>query len=225
MRHFLILEVILFFILFFPKFPREQTFFFSSSKTFKPYQFIVFLETSFSGVLFFFSFFGLFAFSRAASCGMWRFPGQGSNWNYSCWPTPGPQQRGIQATSATYTTTHGNAGSSTHWAKPGVKPEIPWFLVGFVNHCATTGTPGVLFLKKLPHSNCLYFIDLFHVSLFTTSRILPCIAPELDFCISLTLFLVFHGFFFFSFCTSTSFSSFSKMVFILMYHFHTYTSD
>ena len=29
-------------------------------------------------------------------------------------PTPEPQQRGIRAASATYTTAHGNAGSLTH---------------------------------------------------------------------------------------------------------------
>ena len=50
-------------------------------------------------------------------------------------------QRRIQATSATYTTAHGNTGSITHWARPGVEPETSWFLVGFVNHCAKTGTP------------------------------------------------------------------------------------
>ena len=30
------------------------------------------------------------------------------------WPTPEPQQCGIRATSATYTTAHGNPGSLTH---------------------------------------------------------------------------------------------------------------
>ena len=52
---------------------------------------------------------------------------------------PEPQQCGIWAAPATYTTAHGNAGSLTHWARPGIKPS--WFLVGFVNHWATTGTP------------------------------------------------------------------------------------
>ena len=28
----------------------------------------------------------------------------------------------------------------THWARPGIEPETSWFLVGFVNHCSTTGT-------------------------------------------------------------------------------------
>ena len=32
---------------------------------------------------------------------IWRFPGYGSNWSYSCQPTLQPQQLGIQATSET----------------------------------------------------------------------------------------------------------------------------
>ena len=46
---------------------------------------------------------------------------------------PEPQQCGIQAASATYTTAHGNAGSLTHWARPGIESEISWFLVGFIS--------------------------------------------------------------------------------------------
>ena len=37
-----------------------------------------------------------------------------SNRSSSCQPTPEPQQRGIRAATATYTTAHGNAGSLTH---------------------------------------------------------------------------------------------------------------
>ena len=55
---------------------------------------------------------------------------------------PQPQQLGIWAMSATYTTAHSNAGSLTHWARPGIQPETSWFLVGFVNHWAMMGTPG-----------------------------------------------------------------------------------
>ena len=58
------------------------------------------------------------------------------------WPTPESQQQGIRASSSTYTTGHSNAGSSTHWARPGIESETSWFLVGFVNHRATTGTPS-----------------------------------------------------------------------------------
>ena len=53
---------------------------------------------------------------------------------------PGPQQHGVLAMSETYTTVHGNAGSLTHWAWPGIEATTSWFLVGFVNHCAMTGT-------------------------------------------------------------------------------------
>ena len=46
---------------------------------------------------------------------------------------PQPQQSMIRAMSATYTTAHGNAGSSTHWAKPGIEPATSWFLVQFIS--------------------------------------------------------------------------------------------
>ena len=42
---------------------------------------------------------------------------------------PQPQQCGIRAAFVTYTTAHGNAGSLTHWARPGIEPETSWFLV------------------------------------------------------------------------------------------------
>ena len=32
-----------------------------------------------------------------------------------------------------YTTAHGNAGSLTHWVRPGIEPEASWFLVGFIS--------------------------------------------------------------------------------------------
>ena len=54
---------------------------------------------------------------------------------------PETQQCRIRMASATYTTAHGNAGSLTHWATPGIEPETSWSLVGFVNHWATRGTP------------------------------------------------------------------------------------
>ena len=33
-------------------------------------------------------------------------------------------------------------------ARPGTKPETSWFLAGFINHCATTGTPSFLLFKR-----------------------------------------------------------------------------
>ena len=58
---------------------------------------------------------------------------------------PEPQQRRIRAVSPTYTTAHGKAGSLTHWARTETEPATSGFLVGFVNHCATTGTPRLIF--------------------------------------------------------------------------------
>ena len=53
--------------------------------------------------------------------------------------TPKPQQHRIQATPATYTTAPSSAGSLTHWARLGIKPESSWMLVRFVTLWATTG--------------------------------------------------------------------------------------
>ena len=55
---------------------------------------------------------------------------------------PEPQQLGTRAASATYTSAHSNAESLTHGARPGIEPATSSFLVGFVNPCATTGTPS-----------------------------------------------------------------------------------
>ena len=41
----------------------------------------------------------------------------------------------------TYTTAHGKARFFTHWVRPGIEPETSWFLLGFINHWATMGTP------------------------------------------------------------------------------------
>ena len=75
-------------------------------------------------------------------------PRLGSNRSYSCRPTPQPQQHGIPAVFVTYTTAHGNVRSLTHWARAGIEPATLWFLVGFVNHCATTGSPNILFCNR-----------------------------------------------------------------------------
>ena len=45
---------------------------------------------------------------------------------------PWPQQCGIQAASATYSTAHGQAGSLTPWMRPGMEPASSWILVAFV---------------------------------------------------------------------------------------------
>ena len=84
-------------------------------------------------------FFGLL--SQGHTHSIWRFPGQGLNRSCSCRPTPQPQQHGVWAATATYTTAHSNTGCLTHWVVPGIEPASSWILVGFVNHWATVGTP------------------------------------------------------------------------------------
>ena len=70
---------------------------------------------------------------QGRTCGIRRSPGYGSNWSYNCWPTPQPQQCRIRVPSLTYTTAHGNTGSLTHCARPGIESATSWFLVGFVS--------------------------------------------------------------------------------------------
>ena len=71
--------------------------------------------------LFFFFFFCLFSVAHAA---------------YG-----GSQARGlIRAVASVLHQNHGNSRSLTHWVRPGIEPTTSWFLVGFINHWATTGT-------------------------------------------------------------------------------------
>ena len=44
-----------------------------------------------------------------------------------------PQQRGIWAASATYTTDHSNIKSLTHWVRSGIESMSSWILVRFIN--------------------------------------------------------------------------------------------
>ena len=62
---------------------------------------------------------------------------------------PQPQQHQIQAASVTNTTAHGYAGSSTHWARPGIEPSTSWFLIGFFFCYTSTGTPGINIFKSI----------------------------------------------------------------------------
>ena len=57
---------------------------------------------------------------------------QASNWSCSCQPMPQPQQCRIRDVSVTYTRTHCNTRSLTHWAGPRIEPTSSWILVGFV---------------------------------------------------------------------------------------------
>ena len=76
--------------------------------------------------LFFFFFFFFCFLGHTHS--IWKFLFSGLNWRLSFQPQP--QQHRIQAASATYTTTHGNTRSLTHWAS---EPSPVWMLVRFAN--------------------------------------------------------------------------------------------
>ena len=56
---------------------------------------------------------------------------------------------GIRAASVTYTTAHGNAGSPTHLARPGIKPASWWILVGFLYAEPQWELPRVTFKRTL----------------------------------------------------------------------------
>ena len=60
------------------------------------------------------------------------------------------QQCWIWAASAAYTTACGNAGSLTHWLRPGSNLHPHWHSAGFLTHRATKETPDVIFF--IPHS-------------------------------------------------------------------------
>ena len=63
------------------------------------------------------------------------------------------------ATSATYSTAHGNTGSLTQWARPGIEPATSWFLVWFVSTvpqqelCSLPLSPALLLFPSLPCSS------------------------------------------------------------------------
>ena len=49
--------------------------------------------------------------------------------------------------SATYTTAHGNGGSSTHRGRPGIEPATQWSLVGFASTAPQKELPQMFFLN------------------------------------------------------------------------------
>ena len=110
--------------------------------------------------LFSFFFFGLFVFSRAMPTAHGGSQARGLFGAVSHQPMPEPQQLGIWAASAAYTTAHGNVWSLIHWARPGIKPTISWFLLGLLTTWAMTGTPQSLSLwheKETEDSGCFPF--------------------------------------------------------------------
>ena len=98
----------------------------------------VFCQGEICQILLSFSF--LFCFFRDTPVAHGSFQTR-SNQSYSCWPMPQPPQCHIWAASVIYTTAHSNAGSLTHWVRPGIKPSSSWIPVWFLTYWATTGTP------------------------------------------------------------------------------------
>ena len=77
-----------------------------------------------------------------------KVPRLGVESSCNCRPTPQPQPCGIWAASATYITTHGNAGSLTHWVRLGIEPESSRMLVGFVSAVPQWELPDLHFYLK-----------------------------------------------------------------------------
>ena len=76
----------------------------------------------------FFFFFGLFRATPTAygsTQGRIRATAAGLHHSHS--------NAGSVAASVTYSRTHGNAGSLTHWARPGIEPTSSWVLVRFIS--------------------------------------------------------------------------------------------
>ena len=90
---------------------------------------------------------------------LWHMEVPRSNWRCSCQPMP--QSHQIWASFVTYIAAHSNAGSSTHWARPGIEPTSSWILVGFLIHQATMGIPGGSFWYQIcsPHPSFCFSAD------------------------------------------------------------------
>ena len=68
----------------------------------------------------------------------------------------------IWAKPAAYTTAHGNTGSLTHWARPGIEPA--WFLVGFVSNAPRR---ELLFV---------FYLSVFYLSFIVSYALAPALS-------------------------------------------------
>ena len=101
-------------------------------------------------------------------------------------PTLEPQQCGIQAPSMTYTEACSNAGSLTHWARPGIGPATSWTRCQILNHWATMETPTFYFswntllykLKTLHFYTYLMLYTLKRHNLHLGRVIINCHSPN-----------------------------------------------
>ena len=60
-----------------------------------------------------------------------------------------PQRHGIRALPVTYTTAHGNAGSLTHGARPGIELVSSWILVRLITTEPQWELPKEKYILKL----------------------------------------------------------------------------
>ena len=72
-----------------------------------------------------------------------------SNQSCCCWPTPQPQQLGIRATPAAYTTARGNARSFNHCVRTEIKPTYSWTPFGLIT---TEPQWELLFFRAAPEA-------------------------------------------------------------------------
>ena len=86
-------------------------------------------------------------FLRAEDTAYGRSQARGRIRSYSRQPTPQPQQLKIQAESANYTTTHGNARSLIHWVGARDQTRILMDASGVRFGWAMTGNPPHTFLR------------------------------------------------------------------------------
>ena len=56
------------------------------------------------------------------------------------------------SSSVNYTTARGNAGSLTHWARPGIESETSWLLVGFISAVPQWELLNTFSLSSFPFS-------------------------------------------------------------------------
>ena len=67
----------------------------------------------------------------------------------------------IRTVSETYTTSHGSAGSLTHWGRPGIEPHNLMVTSQIYFRCATGEIPVVIFFT-FPHLTSQTFYDYWH---------------------------------------------------------------
>ena len=102
----------------------------------------------------FLPFFFLYSF-YSCTCSIWKFSGWKSNWSCSCPPMLQPWQHWIQAASVTYTAAAGNAGSLTHWVRPGIEPICSQTLCQVLNRLSHYGNSLKNFLNASYSANLL----------------------------------------------------------------------